>query len=452
MKKLLSLTLALLMLLSFTACGKDVEPPPSGGTDGESMIQPSPYAHTDLSDRYYTATDGYFNGFVYGNEFYYGNSYGYLVSVPLPNWEGTAQDTMNTEKPFCNDALCDHVNLTCTAFLRDPTAEFLIDSTESAGGFPIAYYYRCVEGNVFSEDPWNEDWRYEIIRADSATNLATQIALVNSPIVKMISYGNMIYFVTQTAEQNYLLNSVKKTGGEISTAAVDEPYINLIGANKDGVYFNDSQGNVYMSDSLLVQTELIYTVANVYPMSANYTADLGMFVDSEYLYFYDDFEALTAPNDPLSFIRDSLHRIKLSEPDGAGEVVATDIFQNSVYGIYNGILYYAPFNVMYDIQGGQGTDYISGSYCFSLGTVKGVRLDTLECFDVITDSGYNMVMGDFYINDRCLIGCVGSSYRRGNGITSQNAGRFISLLDFETGALYNIHTGFMLYAGSEPSQ
>ncbi len=110
-------------------------------------------------------------------------------------------------------------------------------------------------------------------------------------------------------------------------------------------------------------------------------------------------------------------------------MVAESVYDTEVYGIYNGVLYYGPFDVRTQLEENNGSDW-----CHSNGTINGVNLETLENFTVISDCGFNFTSHPYYINDRCIIGPI-YSYRDINGFTSDGF-RGSVLLDFEIGANY----------------
>lgn len=158
-----------------------------------------------------------------------------------------------------------------------------------------------------------------------------------------------------------------------------------------------------------------------------------MFTEGEYLYFYADFEVLPFPAWDTSgrmydFIKHSIRRIRLDDPTGEGELVAESVYEKEVYGVYNNVLYYGPFDVNTQIE----VKNCQPMY-HSKGTILGVDLETLETYTVVSDCGLNFEMHPYYINDRCIIGAM-SPYRPMKGM--QGWGWPICLYDFETGAIY----------------
>lgn len=440
------------MLLSLLSCRKEEEPPSDAGVTG------SRFADTNYEDDYHMAFFDPYSGFVYGNNFYYATLDCLIRSVPLPT--GGKTETAVESKVVCSDALCKHGEFSgvgsqaaqgCPANMLDPQALLVLDSTESGGGQPIFYYSRCTVDLMAVENKWETGHTFELIRYDTAQSQTQCLVSVKYPIVQFMTYRDRIYFVTQTQSARFELHTILKSGGEVTTLSPGDGYINLVGANDEGIYVNDVKGNIYSLGLNFEDSELIYTLEEVHPTSTNRIAELGMFVEGEYLYFLGDFEVKVYPYDEqkpdwYKMLKHSIKRLKISDPVGSEELVASDVCYDAVYGVYKGVLYYGPFDVTVGIRTEQH-QMDASNICVSGGTIKGVKLDSLETFDAITDSGYNYQFGPFYINDRCVI-AVADPYRNGMGITVSTYGSWPTLLDFETGALYNVRTGERLYDGT----
>lgn len=439
MKKLLSLTLAILLLLPLSSCSKEKEPPAPSDM-AEERVQ-SPYTDANTTDRYYLSRTGDNAGFVYGDDYYYCTEYCTIVAVPLG--EAVKHNVVVEGKvsyvqeftTLCADPVCKHNSVECPTMMRDPYAEFLIDAAESNGEQPVIYYFRA------TSETWEEDGSItvhgsEIIRYDVAEGTATQVTFSDKPIEQLMSYGDYLYFTTQTSEDTMEFNTVKKTGGEVNSLTPGDSYLRLIGANKQAAYVNDDKGNVYAIDPEGESYELIYTVAEVYHIGIDRHADLNMFTEGDYLYFFADHEIETAPmwddsGREIERIKHTIRRVKLDDPSGEGELVAESVFEKEVYGVYNGVLYYGPFDLCTQLEGKN----IQPLY-HSKGTIKGVNLETLETFNAVTDCGFNFEAHPYYINDRCIIGIM-QPYREID-FTSK-VGFYIMLLDFETGGMYCVN-------------
>lgn len=443
MKKLFTLTLTLLMLLSLASCKKEEEPPaPQSGTSIEAT---SRFSDLDFSKRYYKSCPGQIKGTAYINNYYYMGTLCQLQEIPLPT--GGENENEQVSKVACSDPMCPHYGpdgMNCPAYMRDPNANFLLDATESGGEAPIFYYSRCTADNIAFDNAWESNQEYELVRYDSSESVAKRVTAVNYPIKQFMTYGDRIYFLTQTASDRYEISSVKKSGGEVTTHAPGDGLLHLIGADETGVYVNDTEGNVYAYDLSLGNERKIYTVAEVYPMDETAPADLGMFIADGQLCFFADFKVEVIPYGSVSLdlVKTNIRRVKLSDPDGEGELVASDVYQNTVYGVYNGVMYYAPFNVTVNLEVGAMYSPVS----ISNGTICKVDLKTLEKSEVITDSGLNFTRAG-YLNDRCIIAAT-NSYREIEGVNPSGNGTYPSLLDFETGAIYNAYNGVRLYDGT----
>lgn len=433
MKKLLALASALVMVLSLSAC-----------KNGESEENPTRFSDYNYEARSYKSIDDSFSGIVYKNRYYSMgcNNNCILVELPLPSDSGAMNK--DGERAVCADPMCPHFGpegMQCPAYMRDPQAHYLLDATESDGEAPIFYYSRCTADEIVIDEAWDAGQEYEIVRYDSAENATEQVASVNYPIEQLMTYGDRVYFVTRTASDGYEVHSVKKSGGKITTQKLGEGPICLIGANDSGVYVNDSKGNVYSLDLKFKDQQLIYTVAEAYPLQEEAPADLNMFIEGEHLYFLADFSVESVPygNVSLDLVKTNVRRVKLGDPVGEGETVASDVYQNAVYGVYDGVLYYGPFDVTVDFTQHCPVSSSGGRIC-------SVNLETLEQTEVITDCGLNFPK-PCYVNDRCII-FAASPYRDVQGISAVDSGIYPYLLDLETGAIYDTQTAAMLYSGT----
>lgn len=437
MKKPLSLTLALFVLLSLTACRKDVEPP--SNTDQQKQREPSPYAYTETTDRYYLSRTAVSAGFIYGDDYYY-NWNCRIVALPLSELKhNTATEGslgfVEESTPLCIDPMCEHNSIACPTVMGDHSAQFLIDTKESNGEQAVIYYFRAGY-EVLETDGTISVPGQEIVRFDVAEGTAKKVAFSDDPISQLMSYGDYLYYTTTTAKDKYQFHAVKKTGGKATTLAPGDSYLNLVGANKDGVYVNDDKGNVYAIDLAGENYELIFTTPEVYVLFPAGPAELNMFVEGEYLYYFSDFTTEQYPawansERMYDYIRHNIRRIRLDDPTGEGELVAENVFESDVYGVYNNVLYYAPFDVNTQIEGNNCQPMYQ-----SKGTILGVDLETLETFTVVSDSGLNFEPTQCYVNDRCIIGDM-LPYREVKGMPGY--GWPPMLYDFETGAMFGAY-------------
>lgn len=444
MKKLFTLTLSLLMLLSLTACNSDVEaePPLQTTVEGEESLQ-SPFADTNTSKRYYFAQSGLFtNGVVYGDNYYCTSGNLSIVAVPLSEAvkhnileEGNATP-IDVTTSLCFDPLCDHSTDACPAMMRSYGAEFLIDVAESNGEFPVIYYHRST-GEIWDEDGSITSMGNEIIRFDVAKGEAKRVIFSNEPIKQLMAYGDYLYYTTMSSDDEMNVHTVKKTGEDAHHLATGATAIKLIGANEQGAYFNDDKGNVYALALSGESFEKIYTLREYYVLGHPGTgaAELNMMVYEEYLYYFADYKVVELPwfTGTENFSDHSIRRVKLDAldvPSTEGEMVAESVYERCFFGIYNGVLYYSPFDVSTNL------DNINAcTYSQSNGTINGVDLKTLEIFTVISDCGFNFMGESYYVSDRCIIGTM-HPYRdiSAYSVNTKFWGRM--LLDFESGAVY----------------
>lgn len=439
MKKLLTITMLFVFVCGLcSACKKNALPPELTETAGTAELQVSPYANQEKQKGPYMTNEEY-SAIVYGDRMYYSNENCVIQYIQL----GELKSDLRTIKKVgdiisptvyspCPDPVCSHINFDCPSFLHDPDAKFLIDYEESNGELPVIYFFRCTAGIIEFEDPWAADQAYEIVRYDTGMNSLTQIALVEVPIKQMMVYNDNIYFVTQTAKDSFELNRVSKSGGTVVTLSLGDCYLNLIGATTKGVYLNDEKGNIFEVDLLASESNIIFHVEEAYSFYPNRPARFNFFIEEDYLYYYDDFVAEDATEvwgkDAYAF-RHTIRRIDLNNPMDEGELVVSDVIEDLVYGVYDGVLYYAP----YELVGIDTEKYTR--YAYSNGRISAVRLDTLEYYDVVSDCGLSFGRAPCYVTNRCIIETA-RPYREGFWLDRNTCGYYTCLYDFKTGALY----------------
>lgn len=248
---------------------------------------------------------------------------------------------------LCPDPLCDHKSVSCPTMMRSLDAEFLIEATESNGDLPVIYYYRA------TSETWEADGSItvhgsEIIRFDVAGGEAKQVVFSDEPIVQLMAYGDYLYYATLSSEEEVNINTVKKSGGDANRLETGAAAIKLIGANDQGAYINDDKGNVYALTTDGKSLEKIYTVSEYYVLGhpGRGAAELNMFVEGEYLYYFADYQTRELPwsgGSTQNFNEHSIRRVRLDAPAAEGEIVAESVYDTEVYGVYDGVLYYGPF-------------------------------------------------------------------------------------------------------------
>lgn len=435
MKKLIAVLLILSASLTVFSCkSKDKLP---NFDESAPSYDKSPYGKdADNDGPYITDVNTRFS--IYNDRIYFITSYCSIVyrELGMPRTDLRTLRSLNElndkieEYRLCPDPTCYHdFNLECPSYLHDPDARFIIDAKESAGELPIIYFFRCTAGDIQFNDAWESGQGYEIIRYDTGANIQTQIALVQNPIRQIMVYEDKVYFLTQNSKDRYDINTVSKDGGAVTTHAPGESSLYIVGANSDGIYVNDDKGNVYSLDLNGNNPKKIFTAEEYYVFvpSSIYQARLNFMVYEEYLYYFDNFQSVSVPGN-RELIKHDVMRVPLSNTSAEGELVIRDNVEDLVYGIYDGYIYYAPFDASFDIDlGGIG-------YTYSNGVISAVSLDTLEKHAVIK-SGLNYGRARVYVTDRCII-ATPLPFTDEYGFTFNEAGGITTILDFETGALY----------------
>lgn len=446
MKKLLTLTLSLLLLGTlFTSCKQNELPPELTQTGPGTGYYDDYVVPTEYTNAYMTNGHGSYR--MYKNNFYYCNNASFIEYIHLndPNVD------LRTLKPskdgaefavqhsICTDPLCGHTfsDQNCLAYSESMLAQFLIDEVESAGGNPVFYIIAYPNFDRLSSD---------IYRLDSSAGTKEVIVSVSETINKMAVYEDSIYFVTQSSDDTYKLNMIKKTGGDVVSLTPGGGSVRMIGGNKYGIFVSDNEGRIYLVDHALESAEVIYTLDNIYTDSSGY---FSAFIDGDYLYYDADYEAVEVPELSDSFgalirTKNSLYRVRIDNPKKEeAELVATDVFEGVVYGIYKGELYYAPMDmqvVTTNDESSENLKFDDGITDFSCndGEIRAVNLTTLETRVVIKGCGLDISVGPaFLVTDRFIIGVMWP-YRTGFGLLHEYAGSWMVLYDFESGAIYRM--------------
>lgn len=427
MKRLSTLVLLFLLVLSIGGCQREIPPEltePIEQDENPLGVEFDDQVPTEYNQLYMTEKHGGY--YVYKDCFYYLSNFGFLqyirLNEPNKNLRTRTPDAVPTENSACGDPLCDGNYETCLAYLGHMNSKFLIDEVESAGENPVIYFYMGSD----------------IYRLDSGAGTREKVVTSAEPINKLAAFEDRLYFTTQTSEDSMAIHTVLKSGGEVVTQTPGDSYLNLIGGNQNGIYVNDEKGNIYALDHAFESADLIYTVSEVYPMKYGDPVSLNMFVEGEYLYFFADFtvEELTWGDATDEFIRHSIRRVRVDHPVGEGEVVAESVYEQAVYGVHDGVLYYAPFNVKVGLKEMDSTVYHS-YFSHSDGTITGVNLSTLETQNVTTDCGINFQNVCYYVDDQCFIG-IAHPYKNGMGLDLSTSGTMVVLFVYESGAVYRL--------------
>ena len=303
--------------------------------------------------------------------------------------------------------------------------QFLIDAYESNGGSPIIYRTRVLDGSVSAEDEYGV-----IVRYDTGSLTGETLVSVSDAIDDVMTYDQWLFFTTLNAKGVYILNVIAKTGGDITSLELGKHGWNLMWANDDYIYYQDSAGNVYRATLDLQNPEFIYYAETISVMEPNH---IGTFIHGDYLYFESDYETVPYPMSVdgsmvLNWSKHSIRRVPLDNLYGESELVAENVLDCYVFGVGNNVLYYQPCIMGEGDK--QGIDYY---FPFTGGQLMGVDLDTLEPAEIVNDIGLDL--------DGYAIGNV--LYVRGFPTDSRYTydryagwGTTMLILDTRTGAVY----------------
>lgn len=155
-------------------------------------------------------------------------------------------------------------------------------------------------------------------------------------------------------------------------------------------------------------------------------------MEGDYIYFRSDYDTEPMPINDTQFIEPThynIRRISVNEPTSEAELVAEDVFEYCDLGISDGKFYYSPKE-----YGEKSKGYY---YNFTSGKIKCVDLQTLECTDLVTDSGFMFEgHGNVIVNDRYIITLMRPIWDNGYDWTLDDGSRYTALYDFATGDMY----------------
>lgn len=337
-------------------------------------------------------------------------------------------------------------------------ARFTVDAHESAGSYPVIYFSDYDQEYKMTGYDDNGEEIYEFVgyrnpalyRYTMSDNKREKVITgIDGDISQFVIYGDKIYLVILDSSSNYSLLVYDKQSKKSDTLTIEEKgTLNIISADDDGIYFcNKNTGTVYHADSSLSSLDSIYTVDDMMTVPGLDDGRSGIMIDNGYLYYRSDFEKLTVqlhitgvPDDevenpqyiyPLKY---NIRRLPLDNLSGKGELVASDVFENSEYMIQNNSLYFSPADV------GQTID--NYYYNFNSGRFCRVDLTTLEQTDVLNDSGLLFdPMGNYNVcNDKYAICEAKPVSDKVPDNYSIFYGSTVLIYDFETNAMYALST------------
>lgn len=438
-----ALITTLTITLSLTMC--DYEEPDLSGYDDQlggpnDQIEevPSPYGMYDFSKRAFL-TGSPFSASVYKGDVYYINQHIEFMRIPLSSLKYDLTTSQETQRPesftICPDVTHRHNQLGTSPECPDNVnlfdGKFLIDAYESAGDFPIIYYYGSYTAD-FDKPDWDAGGTYEIYRYDTGEIKRKCLVSSRVPPRQMMSYDQSLFFVTQTAENEYQLNVIAKTGGDVTTVSIGEGQLTMLGVHNEQVILRDGDATIYKAGLDLQNIEEIYQVAEDLSLSAISNGYEPLFIHAGYLYFWADYAAVPYNlyyDQWIDLLSHSIRRVSLDDPQGEGELVAENVLDDSVLGIVDDVLYYSPCVAGETLEG-----YY---YNFNGGLLKGVDLKTLQPAQVKEDCGLYCYGGWTVMSGDAL---MANFFVTRPGYSYPAAGEnCICLYDYKTGALYRLY-------------
>ncbi len=366
------------------------------GQNGQSNEVHSPYGMFDYSLRAYTSGRG---PFLYKNDAYKLNNNGQLRRISLNELDcdlKTATEETHhipEEYPLCPDNAHDHIAAKGPGHGQRDTpwtcpdevgsGPFLIDAYESAGNYPIIYYTT----NVYHELKLKGEAVFQegehIYRYDTGDATRKKLYSSNDFIMNMLNYGDTIFFVTQSADGEVALHSLSKDGKSHESTVMGNELVVLMDVYDESLILRDQSGSVYRVPFDLESVEEIFR--NEEDLTLSWNSSGFTFVDGDYLYYCADFKTVDYypyPDHPDFLVQPlshSVRRVRLDAPDAESELIAENVFDDQMYGISEGIFYYAPC---------EPTDFLEGYYFnFTSGKIKGVDIETLEEVEMKEDYG-----------------------------------------------------------------
>lgn len=416
MKRVIWIIGLVLSMLLQTSCSYD----PGPNVPGTSTAA---YSNTDYSVQFIKsiASVGVQDMWVYKDAVYFVDNVQRLRCIFLTDTEDSANKKINMissdcAQLVCTDPLCgdDTIDLkalrACPAYLYSSDSQYLIDNSESAGGFPVFYYSRAITSD-FDDDKFingDDDFMvvgdYAIYRYDVSNNQRKAIVQQERPITNFAVYDDQIFFVTTDEDGNYKVVIIDKSGKIKYETSELKNKIDLIGYENGTLYYADLQGNVYASSMDNKDGRLIFSDSSFVLLDTESTSS-RMFVEQGFLYFdseliYKETQILNAYGTMQTYnlpVR-TISRISLDDPHGSAQVVAENVFQSSVHGVCNGKLFYCKLT--------PGETAKGGYWNFCSGDIYSVDLSTLETTIFASDIGMQFDLSMCYFSERFCVGLM----------------------------------------------
>ncbi len=444
-KLILAVTAAILLIttlavtLTLTMCDYE-EPDLSeygnqlGNTNGQIEEVNSPYGMFDYSKRPFF-TDAYYAGMPYKNDIYYMNMFMELTKVSLGDigcdLKTDTEIVLPESTSVCPVVAHQHgtfsLSLDCPGWVNG--GSFLLDAYESAGDFSIFYYVGVYREATNPAGDWGPYETYDLYRYDSGENVRELLYASPDPIGHAMSYDQSVYFVTQTAANEYSVNRIAKSGGEVTTISVGNDGASFLGVYDEQIIFRDGDATIYKADFDLKNCEEIYQVEEDLSLSMNVNGFASVFVHDGYLYFCADYEAIPfelTPTQSMNLFKHSIRRLPLNDLDQEGEIVAPNVLDDSMFGIVDDVFYYAP------CEPGETLDRYYWNW--NEGQLKGVDLNTLE--EVYFNEDCGLVFAST-CTVMCGDGILDTVFRLDDryNIPYEQTGGIRCIYDIKTGAL-----------------
>lgn len=372
-----------------------------------------------------------------------------LMSISLIDLQNNRKDHVREEedeyigqtaKNLCPSSDHGHGTFTmkcydCPAWICG-TMMFLLDAYESAGSYPIIYYAGWTDPagqGSFEGNAWDRPSTYSIYRYDSGNNTRKVLAETEYYPIQMMSYGENLYVVTQSALNEFQVNLIDKENKTLTELTIGDGQINLLFADDEYIYLNDYAGNVYRAALDLQSHEPIHTVEVLVFNLNDYSH--GIFIEGGYLYYRADYASDLFPINELQSIEPkhyNVYRLPMSDFDRSPELVAENVFENGEMGVAGGKLYYTPMKY------GESDEGPDNYFNFTSGMLRSVDLTTLETADVVNDCGFmfdGRRLGK-QIGENFVITTVRPYQDKGYDYTMNDGYRYVTLYDFTTGDLY----------------
>lgn len=370
-----------------------------------------------------------------------------LVTADLTVEDGVdATQPVPDYQPVCNDPFCGHkpynINngVFCPLYFGVHREEriwqqtfYCLDYSESDGGLPV--FYICAaepEYEVIGEQVIETESKdVAVYRYDSATGKRTLLAEDLPEIYSFAQSGDYLY-----CDSIEGLLALDKTGKQVGQIESDVRLYHILDVEDDTLYICDELGNLYTADRRLTDVQQVFSYTfdlsavdtdSQHPLlgDVGFVPPYGYMISDGYFYFCTDFK-LEYQTEYSTNYSSSLYRLPLNGLNDTPELIVSGIEEDYIHGIYNGKVYYTPYE-----------DYNRDERRPM--TLMCVDANTKEVSTVISD-GYDKLVayGVFetvtmpIINDRFLIG-------RSDHIT-QGA---ILVYDLETGDYMYMSNDFL---------